>query len=91
METLVGIVGTPVEHPPCSSDLASTLEHELWGQKFSIDTEVKQTTAAALHKRSGNGLLHVCGWGTSRNVYHVKSITLKKKTVPKPKEFSDSE
>jgi hypothetical protein len=35
------------------------LKHELQGQKFSIDIEVKQATAASLHKMSENGLLHV--------------------------------
>jgi hypothetical protein len=71
MEVLVDFGGIPVEHPPCSQDLAlcafflafSVLKHGLQGQKFGTDTEVKQATAGALQKMSGNGLQHIEEWG----------------------------
>jgi hypothetical protein len=54
-------------------------KHELRGQKFSTDTEVKQTTAGALCKTSGNGLLHVWEVG---GALHVNGVTSKKKQYP---------
>jgi histone-lysine N-methyltransferase SETMAR len=100
MEALADIVGTPVEHPPYSPDLAPcdfwtfpTLKHELRGQKFSTDTGVKQATSATVRKMSGNGLLHVFEkWvGICKKCIACEGHYFEKETVPKPRESSDSE
>jgi hypothetical protein len=84
-EVLADIGGTPVQHlsyspdlDPCDFWAFPTFKHELGGQKFSNDTEVKQSTSTTLGKMSGNGLLHVFEkWaGPVKNVWH---ITLKNK------------
>jgi hypothetical protein len=71
----------------------ATLKHELWVQKFSNDTEVKQATAATLCKMSGNGLMHVFEkWMECCKKYIACEVCyFKKETVPKPQESSDSE
>jgi hypothetical protein len=85
MEALANIGRTPVEHPSCSPYLIlwdcafQTFKRELWGQKFSTDTVVKQATAATLCKMSGNCLLHVF-WEW---VGHCKKHRFKKETVLK--------
>jgi hypothetical protein len=64
-ETLADISATPVEHPPDIPDLTCDfwafpmLKHEIQGQKFSTNIEVKVATTTVLSKMSGNGLLHV--------------------------------
>jgi hypothetical protein len=87
-EVLIDIGVSPVEHPLYSLDLAScdfwtfpVLKHEVHGQKFSMDTEVKQVIDATLHMIYGNSHLHVF----EKLVEHCKKyiayvgITLKKK------------
>jgi histone-lysine N-methyltransferase SETMAR len=99
-EALADIGGTPVEHPPYSPDLTTCdfwafamLKHELQGQKFSTDTEVKKATAATLRKMSGNGLLQVFEkWvGCYKKCTAYEGCYFEKETVSKPQESSDSE
>jgi hypothetical protein len=90
-EVLIDIGVTPVEHPPYSPDLASCdfwtfpmLKHEVQGQKFSTDTEVKQVIDITLCTMYGNSPLHVF----EKWVEHCKKcvayegITVRKKQCP---------
>jgi hypothetical protein len=90
-EVLADISGTPVECPRYSPDLASCdfwafpmLRHELWWQKFSSVTEVKQATSAILHKMSANGLLHMFEmWARHcKKCIACERFTSKKKQCP---------
>jgi hypothetical protein len=99
-EVLADIGGTPVDHPSYSPDLApcdfwafAMLKHELQGQKFSTDAEVKQATAPTLCKMSGNGLLHVFEkWaGCCKKCFACEGRYFEKETVPKPQESLDNE
>jgi hypothetical protein len=52
------------------------LEHELQGQKFSTNTEMKQATAATLHP--------------AKKCIACEGRYFEKETVPKPQDSSDS-
>jgi hypothetical protein len=69
------------------------LKYELQGRKFSTETEVKQSTAAALSNISGNGLLHMSEKlvGHHKNGIACERRYIEKEIVPKPQESSDSE
>jgi hypothetical protein len=77
----------------CDSWEILMLKHELQGQKFSTDTEVKQATATNLCKTSGNALLHVPEqWvGCCKNCIACEGHHCEKETMPKPHKSSDSE
>lgn len=66
LAALTEIIGTALEHPPYSLDLAPydiwpvpTLKNQLRRKKLSPDEEEKNATAATLKVMSQNSLLHV--------------------------------
>jgi hypothetical protein len=96
---LADISGTPVERPassldinPCDFLTSTTLKHELQGQKFSTNTDMKKFTATTLCKTPGNGLLHM----SERRMGHCKKYKVceghycEKQTVLRHQESSVS-
>jgi hypothetical protein len=96
---LSDISGTPADPPPPSSlDInicdflaSATLTHELQGQKFSTDTDMKKSTATTLGKKWPTAHVWEVNGALQKIVYKAcEGHYFEKQTVPRHQESSVS-